>query len=263
MTSQLEALRVAREALEAVQAIADESKGIAGWHQNGDIATWDELLPEVPHALEVLSQLSAQSEAPAEDDPVALWARIHHLEAEVKGPDGFATWKDAAIAERIRRVKAEAPVVPDPIDALCSAMDDAGLTPEQRAHLGNHFMMYWKKMLAAAPSAQPVKQDGDGMYFLQDKRSYVGNCPMWWAKDGKGYTTRIDMAHRYTKEQAFAQHGIRDTDVPWPCSVVEPFLRPTIDIQDLHKTDYFKENLSPNRRAAPSQQGADKQGEAT
>lgn len=79
------------------------------------------------------------------------------------------------------------------------------------------------------------------LYFLQDTRSYVGNCPLWWAKDNKGYTTRIDLAHRYTKEQAFAQHRCRDSDLPWPVSMVEPLARLTIDIQDLHKVKHTKE----------------------
>ena len=25
-----------------------------------------------------------------------------------------------------------------------------------------------------------------GLYYLQDSRSYVGNCPLWWAKRGRG-----------------------------------------------------------------------------
>jgi hypothetical protein len=33
---------------------------------------------------------------------------VHLLKAETSGPDGFATWKDAATDERVRRVKAEA-----------------------------------------------------------------------------------------------------------------------------------------------------------
>jgi hypothetical protein len=44
---------------------------------------------------------------PNESDAVRLWAEIHALRAAVKGPDGFATWQDAAVAERVRRVKAE------------------------------------------------------------------------------------------------------------------------------------------------------------
>lgn len=38
-------------ALEAVLAVASQSAGIAGWHLNGDLAGWDELLPEVGEAI--------------------------------------------------------------------------------------------------------------------------------------------------------------------------------------------------------------------
>ena len=42
-----------------------------------------------------------------ESDPVRLWAEIHRLRADLQGPDGYATWKEAATAERVRRVRAE------------------------------------------------------------------------------------------------------------------------------------------------------------
>lgn len=42
-----------------------------------------------------------------EEDPARLWAEIHLLRAAVQGPDGYATWKDAAVVERVRRVRAE------------------------------------------------------------------------------------------------------------------------------------------------------------
>lgn len=38
---------------------------------------------------------------------VTLWAEIHRLRAAVQGPDGYATWQEAATAERVRRVAAE------------------------------------------------------------------------------------------------------------------------------------------------------------
>ena len=44
---------------------------------------------------------------PNEADPVVLWAEIARLNSALQGPEGFATWQDAAVAERIRRVKAE------------------------------------------------------------------------------------------------------------------------------------------------------------
>lgn len=33
--------------LEAVRGVADNSHGISGWHLNGDVAEWDEILPEI------------------------------------------------------------------------------------------------------------------------------------------------------------------------------------------------------------------------
>ena len=39
----------------------------------------------------------------SEEDPARLWAEIHLLRAEVSGPNGYATWQEAATAERMRR----------------------------------------------------------------------------------------------------------------------------------------------------------------
>jgi hypothetical protein len=80
-------------------------------------------------------------------------------------------------------------------------------------------------------------------YYLQDSRSFVGNCVMFWAEGGRGYTTDIDAAHIFTKEQAFAQNKCRDTDKPIPCSIINPLARKTIDVQDLHETQYFEDHL--------------------
>lgn len=49
MTKQRDALL---DAMYAVQSVMNDSQGVVGWHKNGDIATWDELLPEVATALE-------------------------------------------------------------------------------------------------------------------------------------------------------------------------------------------------------------------
>jgi hypothetical protein len=44
--------------------------------------------------------------ADSEEDPARLWAEIHLLRAELAGgPLGYATWKDAATAERLSRVE--------------------------------------------------------------------------------------------------------------------------------------------------------------
>ena len=44
-------------------------------------------------------------------------------------------------------------------------------------------------------------------YYLQDSRGHVGNDMLFWAKDGKGYTTDLSRAHVYTKGDAVRQHN--------------------------------------------------------
>jgi hypothetical protein len=68
-------------------------------------------------------------------------------------------------------------------------------------------------------------------YYLQDSRSYVGNDVVWWAKDGKGYTTDLRLAHIYTKEQAVAHHESRSSDIPWPKEYIDNKTRPAVDMQ--------------------------------
>ena len=58
--------------------------------QPGEVRSSDELGPLVD----------------SEEDPARLWAEIHRLRAELAGgPLGYATWKDAATAERLSRVQ--------------------------------------------------------------------------------------------------------------------------------------------------------------
>lgn len=87
---------------------------------------------------------------------------------------------------------------------------------------------------AAADTGIPASP-AEPMFYLQDRRQYVGNCPLWWAIGGAGYTTRIDQAQRYTRAEAYDQNRTRDTDVPWPCDQIDALVRPTIDYQDLRR----------------------------
>jgi hypothetical protein len=68
------------------------------------------LLPKLNEALASLASPPPAQPAPANENDwteVDLWAEIHRLRAAVQGPDGYATWQDAAVDERIKRVKAE------------------------------------------------------------------------------------------------------------------------------------------------------------
>jgi hypothetical protein len=67
-----------------------------------------------------------------EDDPTALWAEIHRLRHEAKGPDGYDTWRDAAVAERRRRADAERVATERGViahfDSWAVRLDNAGKT---------------------------------------------------------------------------------------------------------------------------------------
>ena len=69
-------------------------------------------------------------------------------------------------------------------------------------------------------------------FYLQDKRQYVGNDILWWAKARMGYTTDLSKAEVFTKEEAMAQHRCRpDIDIPWPKKYVDNKTRPAVDMQ--------------------------------
>lgn len=77
------------------------------------------------------------------------------------------------------------------------------------------------------------------LYLLQNvSAGYVGNSPMFWQKDGSGYTPWIDDAKVWTKEEAKRQ--IRSTRGThqwqmWSVSEIESIARRTVDIQDLRQ----------------------------
>ena len=71
------------ETIEAVRSVADNSSGIAGWHLNGDIATWEEILPEIndietPATDAFLAEVRAQGvEMMREHPSIELCALTH------------------------------------------------------------------------------------------------------------------------------------------------------------------------------------------
>lgn len=68
------------------------------------------------------------------------------------------------------------------------------------------------------------------LYYVQDTRSYVGNCVLWWGKDRRGYVCCIDEAGLYTADEV---RGMRPTEIGWPREVVERNAKRFVDHQDL------------------------------
>ncbi|WP_312462334.1 hypothetical protein [Comamonas sp.] len=87
-----------------------------------------------------------------------------------------------------------------------------------------------------APQAQPAAaldadQPEPDLWYLQDTRGYVGNDVVWWAKDGKGYTTDVRKAHVYGRDEALKLQAARGCDRAWPKAYIDGKTRPAVDMQ--------------------------------
>lgn len=71
-------------------------------------------------------------------------------------------------------------------------------------------------------------------YYVWRKSDYLGNSPMWWAKEGKGYTAYILGAERFSEEEAKKL----EKDSPekyraFKCSEIDCRLHLVFDAQDI------------------------------
>jgi len=63
-----------------------------------------------------------------------------------------------------------------------------------------------------------MKEKKEELYYIQN--GWVGNAILWWGKESFGYTTEIDKAGKYTKEEAKKIIN-RPEDKAWLCSHVD------------------------------------------
>jgi len=94
--------------------------------------------------------------------------------------------------------------------------------------------------IAPLGSKSPQETVREELFLLQNcGAGYIGNSPIFWRKNGSGYTQWIDDAELWTKEGAERQiESTRGTHSwqMWPIAEVEAVAKRTVDIQDLRKT---------------------------
>ncbi|HAL9320407.1 TPA: hypothetical protein H7V12_001013 [Escherichia coli] len=95
------------ETIEGVRSVADNSSGIAGWHLNGDIATWEEILPEI-NDIETPATDAFLAEVRAQGVDMARNAMIDFVDGEVgpnKNVPGLIRGAEicVSIAEQLRK----------------------------------------------------------------------------------------------------------------------------------------------------------------
>lgn len=178
-------------------AFGDEgSPGLAGWD---DLAELD--MGEFDSAVDarILSCEMPQpilTKAHERTGTAGVYAELYRLREEVKGPDGFDTWKDAAIAERKARVeieKASQRVVN--IDYL-GAM--AAFHSDQWHKMGpiNGYMHGWNACRAAMLQADNDVTNGKPLTItLPDITSRA-----FWSGTGKSETFHPESYKRWVKE---------------------------------------------------------------
>lgn len=164
----------------------------------------------------------------------ALRSRIESLRVY---SGGYYVRRDEVLAliDASHKVGSDAAALGIDLAALCAKVERMTVRIEP---LGGQRTRYVQldnvlALIEQADTSPKGGSDAEPMFYIQDTRSFVGNCPMWWAPNGAGYVTRLDEAGRFTEQEAIEQNLSRDTDVPWPCAEIDKIARLTVDHQHM------------------------------
>ena len=81
-------------------------------------------------------------------------------------------------------------------------------------------------------TAKVMAFPADTLFYVQ--KGYVGNCVLFWAEGGAGYTTRIDRAQIFKRDRILNEFTQYDYEIKiWPKPEVDAKLRLMLDSQDL------------------------------
>ncbi len=74
------------------------------------------------------------------------------------------------------------------------------------------------------------------LYYVQC--STVGNCVLWWARKGNGYTTDLNNAQIFTKKEIL-ENNWRTTDLIWRADHITKNISSMVDHQNLNSHNRF------------------------
>lgn len=78
-------------------------------------------------------------------------------------------------------------------------------------------------------------------YYIRNTKSVVGNCALWWAEGGHGYTSDLDKAWCVTEAKAREICRNRpEQDVAYPLEMVNRAARRHVDVQSLAEHERFR-----------------------
>lgn len=150
-----------------LRELRDDLKRWQGYYHPVDDKEQHEMFAMAADAVAELLALRERAEPVAE-----LYAELYRLREEVKGPDGFATWKEAAIAERAARVKCE--VLLNQRSCDIDYLTAAAAFHSDDWHKMSSITAYmhgWNARKASAVDSS-VERDARRYRFLRDKEEF-------------------------------------------------------------------------------------------
>lgn len=80
-------------------------------------------------------------------------------------------------------------------------------------------------------------------YYIQRVPSgYLGNAPIWWCKDGRGYSAYLENAERFSHEEAMKlQDSSYGKYKAWPCDFIDSRSFTVFDMQYFHELEQWEQ----------------------
>lgn len=90
--------------------------------------------------------------------------------------------------------------------------------------------------------------EGNVCYLRNKDAGYLGNAPVWWAKNGQGYTAYLENAERFDEQEAekMMRHDPEKWEA-WPCCLIDKHVHTVFDWQDIRhiKDEMDKRKVKP------------------
>ena len=82
-------------------------------------------------------------------------------------------------------------------------------------------------------------------YYIQRHESgYLGNAPIWWCKNGYGYSAYLEKAERFTEQKVIEICGVPigekgEKYKAWPCDFIDERTHTVFDMQSFFELEQW------------------------
>lgn len=86
----------------------------------------------------------------------------------------------------------------------------------------------------------PKKESAELFFYVQDKRTYIGNSMMWWERHNHGYVCDVRKARVWTMAEIkdrWPDGSFSEKYVAWPRSYIDDRISHHIDTQHCDRSE--------------------------